>query len=571
VTDSDVRDGLAGAEQPPDGVAIYRERKRTCPVVCLGQLVGTYYFLSPSGELRSIEAREFTERGLSSIVDGNLAWYEQHFPRRNSEGVTIGFRTLKVGAWLQKECAHAGIWDPNTPVRGLGVWRSDDSIVVHCGDRLFVDGKPERAGAFVGGAIYPARAAIAHPAKKPAPAAAGRSLREALNLWNFRDPAGGDLLLGFIGQAMLGGAADWRAHVYVLAQLGAGKTWLARLIKAALGPIAHTSTNNFTEAGLRQMMTSEARAMILDEAESEEGASRIAAVIELIRHASGLEGARILRGTKEGRTQIYTVTGAALLLSILPAPMKPADRSRITRIALGPLATGGEAAGGRDRAAAAIAAAHDAAPALWARAIAGWERFRATFDAYRTALMDLDKAVREAEQLATLLAGRDLLIADAVPGAAQIARSVDLVRGYLSEADAASDGGEGEECLRLLYGSPGGVVEHGRMITVAELILDARRSDAPAGTLRALEALGLRLVMGDRVDGSLDRLFVANQAEGLARIFEGTRWHKGGWVTALREYIVGALVPKDPMRINGFNVRGTVIPASVLPWRERAA
>ncbi len=107
------------------------------------------------------------------------------------------------------------------------------------------------------------------------------------------------------------------------------KTWLAELLAVALGGAAHPLQNNFTEAGIRQALTGEARALILDEAEHDEGGRRIKAVIETIRHMSGAAGARVVRGTAGGTAQAFTLAGPVYLSAVLAGALKPQDRSRI--------------------------------------------------------------------------------------------------------------------------------------------------------------------------------------------------------------------------------------------------
>ena len=568
MSEADVAAGIDGAAEPPDNLARYLERKKSCPLIALGHSDGRYYFLTPQGELRGAEARDMTERGLGSLAGGDAGWFIKQFPRFGPSGLA-GFEATKSALWLMRECARAGLWDANTPVRGPGVWRAgagvSDGLLVHCGDAVIDRGRERPAGLVAGGAVYPARPPIGRPADRAAGAGEAAALIEAVGLWNWRDQAGPDLVTGFIGASLLGGAARWRAHLYVLARFGSGKSWLAELVGAALGAMAHATSNNFTEAGLRQALTSQARTLLLDEAEGDDSGHRLKAVIELIRHMSGGRGARVMRGTAGGQAQTFTITGSAYLSSVLPGILKPQDRSRITLVELAPLHDGPEAAGAADRAQAAIAAMAALAPGLWRRAIDGWVRFNETFEAYRTALMDDGSAAREADQLATLLAGRDLLLRDEVPAHDEIRRALARIAGVLAEArDEAADD-EGEACLNHLYSSGSGTLRHGRELTVAEIVMEGRELNS-VDARRDMQALGLRL------EGSIGAwtLLIANRHQGLAHIFRDTRWRDGGHVQALR-YLAGAAAHPRPIKFAGVLSRAVVLPMRLIASSEDPA
>ncbi len=300
--------------------------------------------------------------------------------------------------------------------------------------------------------------------------------------------------------------------------------------------------------------------LILDEAESDERQARLRAVIEMVRRMSSGKGQQTLRGSAGGEATSFSVTGTAYMSSVLPGPMRPQDKSRITLLQLGALPTGPEAQGAKQRSEAATEEAAQMAPALWARALAGWDRFQATFDAYRTELMDREATAREADQLATLLAGHDLLCEDSVPDQARIDRALELVAGILADTQTETRTGEGDECLAHLMTSGAGVMRDGREMTVAELVLRLRDSKGVCEQRPQLEAIGIKLI---HRGGPGDVLLVANRHQGLARIFNGTRWANGGHVQALR-YLYGAEAYPS-QRFSGLKQRCTAIPSTHLP------
>ena len=512
-----------------------------------------------------MRGRGLDEAGLDELFDGATGWLFEVFPRTDKDGVIVGFNPRKARSWLMRRCVRTGLFDPATPVRGRGVWGDgEDGLIVHCGDALHLDGAWRGAGMLRDGAIYAASSPIARPGDDVAPAAVGRELRDAIGRWNWRDPIGPDAVCGFIGQAFLGAAGDWRGHMFVIAEYGAGKTTLAELVSAALGPAGHPLQNNFTEAGLRQALTGEARALLLDEAEHDEGGGWVRTVIELIRHMSGGSGARVVRGTAGGQAQGFTMAGAAYLSAVLTGGLKPQDRSRITVVHLDRLTKGIETSGNRERVRQATDAMKRAAPTLWGRAIAGWSRYNETLTAWRESFVAAGLSARAADQISVFAAGRDLLMLDDVPEPGAIA---DELENWLAIAGHDADDdleGEGLECIGHLFSWPLDAWRGGDRRTVGELLLHAM-TDVDDHTRRSLQTLGLRLENHLIADKRL--LMVANRHVGLERIFRDTRWSGQGWVDALR-HLDGVDAADQPVRFTGMRCRATAVLAVYLPLDE---
>ena len=423
MSNDDATSMLDGAKVPPDNMTKYLDRRKGCPVASLGHSAGMFYFLSPVGELRVIAGEKMNEAGLRTLLLGDVEWLVKNWPRPDKG--PWSFYAGPAAEWLQRECKRSGLWDDRVPIRGVGVWpagkQPEDGLLVHAGSDILLNGNWRRAGIYHGGAIYPARPSIERPTYPPATSAEACALREMLSNWNFSDPAGPMLFMGFLGTALLGGVPPWRPHIFVHAQFGSGKTWLAEWLLAALGPMAQEEANDFTEAGLRQALSNEARALVLDEAESDENFNRMGRVVNLLRRMSQGGGARSLRGSAEGRAHSFRVVGSVALFSIMPPAFKPADRSRFTMLELRPLDKGPEAADGARRARDSIAQARELSFRLWQRALEGWPRYCATREKYRAALMADASTAREADQFSALFAGHDLLCEDVIPDDARVA------------------------------------------------------------------------------------------------------------------------------------------------------
>jgi hypothetical protein len=406
----------AAAAEPVEPERLAAAPDDDCPVVCLGHRDGVYHYLSPSGEHRQLRDRDHTRNGLMSLFDGDRAWFFAAAGDRESHKWSLE----KVAATLMHRCAAAGLWRNDTAFRGIGVWKDrDEGLIVHCGDRLWMDGGWEKAGLRTESAVYAAQPPIERPnIAEPATADDGMRLLSIFRRWRYRNPESGpQLLLGFTGQGGLGGAVPWQAHVAIEAERGSGKTWLLhRLMKGVLGDQAEYS-KSYSEAGLRAALSSKARAVLLDEAEEDAKgeSSFLGPVIELLRRMSEGEGATVLRGAPGGEERRTTVTGSICMGSILGAPLLPQDRSRITTIDLVPLILPAEPEEA-ERISAEMEAELEWVKSMSARfrarCVLGFERYLACFKAYRAAFIGAGCDWRQADQFGSLMAGRDLFIAD---------------------------------------------------------------------------------------------------------------------------------------------------------------
>lgn len=543
--------------QPDDG----------CPIVCLGHRDGVYHYLSPSGEHRQLRDRDHTRNGLMSLFDGDRDWFFD----LAGDGESNKWSLEKVAATLMRRCAAAGLWRNDTAFRGIGVWKDkDEGLIVHCGDRLWIDGDWQRAGLRTESAVYAAQPPIARPDfREPATLDDGARLLSIFRRWRFRRPESGPhLALGYVGQGGLGGAVPWQAHIAIEAERGAGKTRLMHgLMKGVLGDQAEYM-KSYSEAGLRASLSSKARAVLLDEAEEDAKgeSSFLGPVIELLRRMSEGEGATIIRGAPGGEERRTIVTGSICMGSILGAPLLPQDRSRITTIDLQPLllpASSEEAQAIAAELAADLEWVRDMSPRFRARLILRYDQYLGCFGSYRAALIGAGCDWRQAEQFASLMAGRDLFLADAALTIDEASQAIGGLMPMIDDAVEIDRGeGTGMLCLGRIVTSEAKAWQSGEQRTIGRLIVDARveRRDGH----QRLGAYGLRLdLAGDRTPA----LLVANNHVALERIFAGTPWAGGLWRKALLK-LQGAAVHPNSVQFDGWKSRCIRIPVEHLPDKE---
>lgn len=567
------------------------------PVVPLGKAGDVLVVMSPGGEVLTWTAK-LNAQGMILAFDGNADWLIRNFNRLDKDGEpTRDFNLRNAFAWFVARCRRAGIWDPATSQRRIGVWRgpADPSgrarPVCHCGDRIWLAAASQPAplargegaedsgwkepGWRHGATLYVAAPAIPEPdLDRPATVGDCRRLLDALDLWTFQTPAAVELLGGWLMAALLGGFPSWRVHVQISAEFGAGKSTLLNLLKSALGAMS-SDFNDVSEAFLRASFANQSRVGVLDEQEQEGGIEgKMARLIALLRKMAGDEGAKVGRGSSDQQAHQVTVSGCVLMAGILPPPLQPADKSRILRLEL-KKATGGDA-GKLALLEREIAWARSISAALRGRALTMWQMFDDCRRMYRAAVIDAAGGDgRQADLLATLLAGRELMLRDRMPTDDDRDEAVDLIRPMLAgmkETDQESS--TAQLCWNhlLSYDTPdrrGGEIQN-----IGNMIAYARAEEDFAGPYgRTLPRFGLRLI---RVTPDLAKkephlragreyLLIANNAGGLHRIFSGAiggRWAGGNWTLSLKQLGDDVITWPRPENFAGIKSRALAIPAA---------
>jgi len=562
--ESEIRRSMGCAREPEDADS------EECPVVALGQRNGVYYFLSVAGERRELRARDLTQLVILSLFNGDSTWLFTHYAKLDRKDRPTGaVDCTAAAAALMRRCASVGLYRLDTPIRSIGVWRDPKlGVVAHCGDEIFYfeGGKRrrKRAGVHHGHAIYVAAPAIEPPTEQPATRDECRELMDQVReLWRYQAKHLGRLVFGFLAVALMGEAPSWRVHILLIGARGSGKSTLLKLIRAALGPQANY-TNDPTEAGLRELLTDEARAIVYDEAgpgPGEQGSARIGAIVGLLRRMAADEGAKSVRGSG-GQAKQYAMAGSAALAAANAPALDAQDRSRILEVDM--LTADPDNLPAVEEA---IDAAEKLSPALRARALAGFERFVQNLAVYRDALLASECDARQADQLGTLLAAAAMMCSDE-PIAAEIAmRDVEglapVVAEYRAEDEEQSNA---RRCYSTLLST---AVEHwkgGAKSNIGRLVQLARDPSRMAER-EALAVYGLRLE--ERADGAQE-LWIANSHRALERLFEGTPWAAGGHRRALMR-LPGAEAGAVPRSFNGYKSRFIAIPERHLPEKPPAA
>lgn len=548
----------------------------TSPVIPLGFYGGKVVFALPEGELREEPAAKIagmlkTDLYVSKAGRMFLGQW------RDSEGK---FPRDMAAQWFVNACRDAGRWDDNRPKRGYGVWPGADGPVVHVGDAVGrwpfekTDWTPvaDALRATGQGPIWLLRPPVPRPGK-PASVADGEMLRAHLDLWSFAPLGSGglseaDILIGWQGVALLGGVPGFRPHASVSGGAGTGKTTLSRLMQAAGSANAGELLDTFTEAGIKNSLSGEARGLYMDEAEpSPDGQGPVERVMEVLRRMSTGDGSAGRKGDINGKTVATTAVGCAYLASIFPVAMGDAMATRMVEVRLRPL---GKAKGGADEdLKAAIDWAREISPALLARAIKLAARYKADVGLLKTALGETGQMPRAADLVAALAAGRRLLLSD-VPlsietAREEVARWAALIQGR-EETSAAQNPGQG--CLSRIWAMNSGQHSRDRHVTIGEMISDEMTS--PGHHAGVLKTFGLKVENAYGGERPGPWLIISTNHPALAKGLAGTQYANWRGVLEHLGDLGEGYAPKHlPTAVRFGMHQSRAIAVPLTPWLER--
>ena len=550
-----VQGGKRGGDGPPP--AAPPDGDNPPPIIALGHVNGTCHFLDVVGQKRELTARQLGQRhDMLLLFGGNDAWLRQHFPKRAAlkktgpdgqeitEDVVVDFQINRASAFLQRLSFEAGLFGEHVVLRRPGVWAdADGRPVVHCGDLVLQGDHEHRAGSRIGGQIWAAAPATARPST-PCDASIARGLQDDLkHLWNFRAPGGEIAVLGLIGTSYYGAAASWRSAGFLLGGAGCGKSSLLNVMRACC-PLHHY-TNNTSKAGLEQEVDGRAMPCFVDEAGDQENQVAARALLDLVLSASGGEGMKGHRGSVNGQSRKVELVGCIIMSAISPPDMRPQHLGRFTLIELGRPDDGADYT---EQHKALAASMRQAAPSLWGRALAGWDRYHAGLRLFRAALARQGCAPREMDQIGALLAGWWVLTGEGLPDERQANEGVGALQAFVRGADDVVEEDAPRRLVRFLLTS---LVQMDRSTHREQIgsLLDGvlRQDDGRFGVETARRVLadhGIRAIREDEAPDARGRpvpraasgygVWFANQATELQWLFAGTTWEGDRWKYDLR-------------------------------------
>jgi hypothetical protein len=365
------------------------------------------------------------------------------------ELMIVDYDIIKASAALQRACADAGLFGEHIVIRQPGVWRGlEGDPVVHCGDRVLLGDSWHPAGLRTEGQVWAAAAPTRRPAA-PCPARIGCDLQAGLTeLWRWAVPGGPTVVMGLLANAYFGAVPQWRPAGFVTGETGSGKSALQRVMRAAL-PVHHYD-NDTSKAGIEQAVAGRAMAILIDEAADRANRAASRDLVDLVLSAAGDEGTKGSRGTVDGKGRKIEVVGLIVMFSINTPDLEPQHLGRFSVIELRAPEDGADFLK-EHRALADFARAHG--PALWGRALAGWDRYCVALERFRTGLQAAGCAPRQMDQLGSLLAGWWVLTAEGVPDARGVREGIAAIEGFVSRAELVQADSRPRRMLQHLLSS----------------------------------------------------------------------------------------------------------------------
>ena len=235
-----------------------------------------------------------------------------------------------VGSALIRAADRQGQIDLSR-VAGRGFFRNDNNRYVwNLGDRLLVDGREGELDSLQDGRHYVNGPRI-EVAEKRAGHGERKRVAEAVERYRWQHPLDGRRFLGWLVSSIVGGALEWRPHIWLAAAAETGKSWLLKRVAARLlGPMV-VRVADATPAAMARRMRSDSLPLILDEAEPDR--QWIEGLMDLIRVAAGGDGERI-RTDVGGNVQRLHPRFSVCMSSTKIANLRAADASRFQMLNL---------------------------------------------------------------------------------------------------------------------------------------------------------------------------------------------------------------------------------------------
>jgi hypothetical protein len=533
-----------------------------CPVEPLGKLGQICFYLDEQKQLISLDPQKHGKQHIRCLFGRQSHLCDEYWPRfsdktgLDGKPIITGWKPEVAADILMRVCAQRGIFDPQGKVRGTGAHRTDDGeLVLHCGDKIFITGL--QAGyvdpGLIAGYVYPAGPSRPRPDPVEQGTAAAEQIHMKLTAWNWQRPLIDPmLLLGHMGCAMVGGALDWRPHVWITGGSATGKSTLQKLLRAVHDGAALT-TGNATEAGLRQLLKQQTLPVFFDELEAQEDNRKNSAVIELARVASS--GDQVLKGGQNHEGQEFIVRSCFLFSSILLPPMLTQDRNRLAILELDPLEEHAKAP------TIDLGELRELGRQLRRRLVDHWHRLDDLVDRYKTELGKQGHSGRSGDQFGTLLALADLMLYD-VPDEDNILEWAERLKAD-TLAEKSTELPDEEEVVQRLATSflkqRGGDEPE----PVGRVLYAALQPDGDKARER-LENFGMRIVakkvsdngtVGAKrppAEASSSELYlaIANSHVALATLFADTRWSHGTWAQSFgRVRVMVNRAGEDPIEV----------------------
>ena len=154
---------------------------------------------------------------------------------------------------------------------------------------------------------------------------------ETLMRYRWKTPMDGKIMLGWLVTAIVGGALEWRPHVWFLGKTDHGKSWFVKRIIMRIQDSIAVHLADPTAASIARRLRSDSLPLLVDEAEPEQ--RWLEDVVTLARVAAGGDGERTRADGAGGYTSFSPQFSACMMSTKLPR-LNDADNNRFALVEL---------------------------------------------------------------------------------------------------------------------------------------------------------------------------------------------------------------------------------------------
>ncbi len=304
------------------------------PFTALGFLESRYHYYSfLLQKVVALTPREHQKENLFNLAP--LSYWKKAYPHGNKKGDVAW--DMAVDALMQT-CAAEGLYNPANVI-GRGIWLIDGKGVTHYGDKVLIEkikySPKEIPRDIANKRVFEVGESL--HLGDPDDKADFTQIEVMLKKLHFQTPHAAMLIAGAIVCAMAAGALHWRPHTWLTGKSGSGKSAVIKIILLILRNCTEHYVGETTEAGIRQDLKHDCRAIVFDEAEPKNPAAiqKINNVLNLLRQASSDETGKIAKGTVTGKGMNYKIRSCGFMASINPNLPEEADKNRFQVLEMG--------------------------------------------------------------------------------------------------------------------------------------------------------------------------------------------------------------------------------------------
>lgn len=514
-----------------------------------------YYFPFQSRQIVRLTAKEHDIKNLITLDD-----YENWTDRYGGSGkdkVSDSMVATYAFNALHKVAIKKGVFIEENIVRGCGAWLDNGRVVLHAGDRLYINGKETGLEAIGSKYTYIASARLLNLHSDPIANRDAIKLRQICEKITWENSLSGILMSGWLVIAPLCGALEYRPHIWLTGEAESGKsTVIDKIIKPVLGDISLNFDGGTTEPAIRNSMGYSARPLVYDEAEAESSRETMKAVVELMRKAS--TGSTV----KKYGQDPFVARFAACMSGINPPVNKTADESRISFLVI-KKNTSRTAIQDYDELLTMIedTITPEFSRRLFARTIRHVDVLMENIKIFQRAARRVIGGARASQQIGTMLAGAYMLSSSSVVDEAQAQEWIEKYEwtDHTSVNDVTDPGRLVQHIMSYLvrWQKTDGITKD---ISIGDLVLEAENGHNQDTARTCLKNYGMIVKDG--------MVYIANTNPNMAKILRDTDWN-ARWSRSLGD-IEGA-VKTNPMYFGpGPNIKATGIPLDIIKDKGRA-